>query len=195
MSPTTKIDKILTLSNLGTVGLWLTALLSPCCFPIFAALASVFGLGGFELFGGWTMYVFQGLVLVTVAGSILSYLQHRQLIPVVVSILSTVVVFYAYYVNFSQSIVYIGMIGLLVGTVLNYWLTKTMKPTLELQSEITCPACGHRAVEAMPTDACQYFYECTNCQTVLKPIAGDCCVFCSYGTVKCPPIQQGMSCC
>jgi len=24
---------------------------------------------------------------------------------------------------------------------------------------------------------------------VLKPLTGDCCVFCSYGTVPCPPIQ------
>ena len=30
----------------------------------------------------------------------------------------------------------------------------------------------------------------------LKPKKGDCCVFCSYGTVKCPPIQEsGKSCC
>ena len=29
----------------------------------------------------------------------------------------------------------------------------------------------------------------------LKPLAGDCCVFCSYGDVKCPPIQQGDGCC
>jgi len=41
----------------------------------------------------------------------------------------------------------------------------------------------------MPTDACQWFYECENCKTVLRPEAGDCCVFCSYGTNKCPPIQ------
>lgn len=59
---------------------------------------------------------------------------------------------------------------------------------------ITCPACGHRQAEEMPANACQYFYECTHCHTVLKPKAGDCCVFCSYGTVKCPPMQAG-SCC
>jgi len=41
----------------------------------------------------------------------------------------------------------------------------------------------------MPTDACQWFYECEQCHAVLKPLAGDCCVFCSYGTVPCPPIQ------
>jgi hypothetical protein len=42
----------------------------------------------------------------------------------------------------------------------------------------------------MPTDACQYFYDCCHCGAVLKPFAGDCCVFCSYGDVPCPPIQE-----
>ncbi|NOR73420.1 MAG: hypothetical protein GQ467_06090 [Mariprofundaceae bacterium] len=64
-----------------------------------------------------------------------------------------------------------------------------------LESEITCPECGHKKVEAMPTDACQWFYECSNCGKLLKPKAGDCCVFCSYGTVPCPPIQLGEGCC
>ena len=41
----------------------------------------------------------------------------------------------------------------------------------------------------MPTDACQFFYECKGCGALLKPRAGDCCVFCSYGSAPCPPIQ------
>jgi len=41
----------------------------------------------------------------------------------------------------------------------------------------------------MPTDACQFFYDCTGCGAVLRPKPGDCCVFCSYGTVPCPSIQ------
>lgn len=64
-----------------------------------------------------------------------------------------------------------------------------------LQSTITCPECGHVKEEAMPTDACQWFYECENCKAVLRPKAGDCCVFCSFGTNKCPPIQSRQSCC
>ena len=52
------------------------------------------------------------------------------------------------------------------------------------QSTITCPSCGHSKTEEMPTNACQYFYECENCKTVLKPKQGDCCVYCSYGTVE-----------
>ena len=61
-------------------------------------------------------------------------------------------------------------------------------------STITCPACGHRALETMPRDACQYFYDCKGCGTLLKPKAGDCCVFCSYGSVPCPPVQAQGRC-
>lgn len=58
------------------------------------------------------------------------------------------------------------------------------------ESTITCPNCGHQKTEEMPTDACQFFYECENCKTVLRPNEGDCCVYCSYGTVKCPSKQE-----
>ncbi len=61
---------------------------------------------------------------------------------------------------------------------------------MQLQSTITCPKCGFTKEETMPTDACQHFYKCEGCQEVLKPKEGDCCVFCSYGSVKCPPMQQ-----
>jgi hypothetical protein len=60
----------------------------------------------------------------------------------------------------------------------------------ELLSTLTCPECGKLSKETMPTDACQYFYDCRHCGAVLKPLAGHCCVFCSYGDVPCPPIQE-----
>ncbi|WP_281858043.1 GDCCVxC domain-containing (seleno)protein [Litoreibacter halocynthiae] len=69
------------------------------------------------------------------------------------------------------------------------------KTEVVLKSTLTCPNCGHVEAEIMPTDACQWFYECKSCRTVLKPLEGDCCVFCSYATVSCPPIQEGNSCC
>jgi len=59
-----------------------------------------------------------------------------------------------------------------------------------LQSIIRCPACGHEKLETMPTHACQWFYECEACKTVLKPKPGDCCVYCSFGTTNCPPMQK-----
>ncbi|HEY8733059.1 MAG TPA: GDCCVxC domain-containing (seleno)protein [Puia sp.] len=70
-----------------------------------------------------------------------------------------------------------------------------MNDTIVFNSVISCPVCGHQKEESMPGDACQYFYQCEECKTILKPLAGDCCVFCSYGTVKCPPVQQGTGCC
>lgn len=63
-----------------------------------------------------------------------------------------------------------------------------------LASVLTCPECGHAKRELMPTDACQFFYECERCHAVLRPKPGDCCVFCSYGSVKCPPVQHGQGC-
>lgn len=61
---------------------------------------------------------------------------------------------------------------------------------IEMTSVITCPECGHSQADEMPTDACQYFYDCAGCKALLKPKSGDCCVYCSYGTVPCPPIQE-----
>ena len=60
---------------------------------------------------------------------------------------------------------------------------------MQLHSTPTCPKWSFQPVE-MPTDACQFFYDCKGCGTRLKPLAGDCCVFCSYGSMPCPPIQE-----
>lgn len=65
------------------------------------------------------------------------------------------------------------------------------RSTVVRTSRITCPVCGHAKTERMAADSCRYFYDCTGCGAVLKPKAGDCCVFCSYGTVACPPVQEG----
>ncbi len=58
-----------------------------------------------------------------------------------------------------------------------------------------CPRCGFAKTETMPEDRCIVVYPCTSCGVVLRPKAGDCCVFCSYAEDKCPPMQQGTSEC
>lgn len=65
-----------------------------------------------------------------------------------------------------------------------------MKTQIIYDSEITCPECWCISTEKMPTDSCQFFYECKNCKTTLNPKQGDCCVYCSYGSVPCPSIQE-----
>jgi predicted ferric reductase len=80
MKLTNNIDK------LGTGGLFFTALFSPCCFPLFAFGASTFGLGSFELFGGWTMWIFLAMVLIAIVGLIISYRKHRSVYPLLICV-------------------------------------------------------------------------------------------------------------
>lgn len=194
------------LDRIGTIGLFLAALATPCCFPLFAFGLSAFGLGSAELFGGWTVYIFEGLVLISLIGFFIAYRQHKNIFPLLIGIISGGIIVYAYNFNFDNTTIYIGMFGLLVATGLNYFIIRRHKIScasckvidgnkVELQSTITCPNCGHSKKETMPTDSCQFFYECEKCNAVLKPKQGDCCVYCSYGTTKCPPIQLGKDCC
>ncbi|MFO7799145.1 GDCCVxC domain-containing (seleno)protein [Rhodohalobacter sp.] len=62
--------------------------------------------------------------------------------------------------------------------------------SIELTSAISCPNCGQEHVEQMPEDSCQFFWECPSCGNIAKPQKGDCCVFCSYADIPCPPIQK-----
>lgn len=68
-----------------------------------------------------------------------------------------------------------------------------LTPVIVLDAVITCPHCGTKSREVMPTDACQHFYRCACCAEVLPPRKGDCCVFCSYSDQICPPKQSGPS--
>jgi hypothetical protein len=65
-----------------------------------------------------------------------------------------------------------------------------MPDAMIADSIITCPLCGTAKLETMPAAACQFFYDCTGCGAVLRPLQGDCCVFCSFGSVPCPPVQE-----
>lgn len=64
-------------------------------------------------------------------------------------------------------------------------------PQVQIRCVIACPKCEAVAIEHMPVDACQWFYRCNSCKQLLTPKPGDCCVFCSYGSLPCPPVQVG----
>lgn len=61
---------------------------------------------------------------------------------------------------------------------------------IQKESTLTCPHCGYKKAERHAQDYCQIFYECEGCGEVLRPRKGHFCVFCTYGTVPCPPIQE-----
>ncbi|MEQ8857168.1 MAG: GDCCVxC domain-containing (seleno)protein [Pseudomonadales bacterium] len=69
-----------------------------------------------------------------------------------------------------------------------------MNPPVATTSTLVSPQCGHAETLTMPTDACQFFYDCVGCGALLRPLPGDCCVFCSYGDVACPPVQEHGQC-
>ena len=47
---------------------------------------------------------------------------------------------------------------------------------IKLKSTIHCPNCGYSETVTMPTNSCQYFYDCKQCKVLLKPKKGDCCI-------------------
>ena len=57
-------------------------------------------------------------------------------------------------------------------------------------SAVKCPQCNYERTETMPSDACLIVYQCKGCDAVLHPLPGDCCIFCSYGSAPCPPVQR-----
>jgi MerC mercury resistance protein len=187
-------DVIKSLDRIGSIGALLTAIAAPCCFPLFATIGATVGLGALAQYEGIILYLFHGFAFITLMGLLLAFLKHRNIAPLVLGTIACVLLTYHFYRSFSLVALYGGLLALTAATAWNYFITRRGK-ALILASTITCPNCGHRATETMPTNACVFFYDCPGCKTRLKPNTGDCCVFCSYGSVPCPPIQTGSLCC
>lgn len=186
--------------KLGTIGtiFGAVAIAPACCLPLFASVSATLGLSIFAGYSELITYLVQLSALLAVFGAFSGFKQHQKWQPLAIATVSTLVILYVYNVALSQNLVFLGLFGLVAATVWNSIAGKSCKTCvsidnnkIELQSTLTCPFCGYKETQTMPTDFCLYFYECPSCKTLLKPNAGDCCVFCSFGTVKCPPIQAG----
>lgn len=182
------------LDRIGSAGALLAAIAAPCCFPLFAAFGTAAGMSVLAPYEGVILYVFQGFALVGLVGLAFSFRSHRSVAPLIVGMGACGSLGYHFYWKFSLPALYGGLFGLIAATVWNYRATRTARQFV-LGSTITCPHCGHKTDETMPTNACLFFFDCPACAARLKPLAGDCCVFCSYGSVVCPPIQTGERCC
>ena len=184
------------LDRVGSVGVLAAAVAAPCCFPFFATVAAGLGLGFLGRFETTVLYFFQAFSLLAVLGLAISYRAHRNLGPLLVAVPGLMALAYSFYHSWNLQLLYAGLLSIVIASVWNWRCYRALgKSGPILQSVITCPLCSHRSEEAMPTDACLFYYECGGCRKMLKPKAGDCCVFCSYGSVPCPPIQAGGSCC
>ena len=198
MSVTRGTRAVAFLGSIGSVLAVLMAAAAPCCLPIFAAFAGVIGLTALGLNEQFVLYALQGFALIALAGLVFSVSRHRQFGPLIIGGIAAAALLYSFHARFSSLLVYLGLGGLCLASVWNFLLSRKHKGNgagVILRSVITCPKCGHRAEEPMPTNACLFFYECSRCGATLKPKSGDCCVFCSYGSVNCPPVQAGSECC
>jgi MerC mercury resistance protein len=186
------------LDKFGAVGAFLAAATAPCCFPLLGTVSAALGLSALQSWRGYMDYAIQGFVALSVFGGFFAFRQHRQAWPLMVGLASGGVLLFAFYVSYHVPFIYGGLAGLAVAAVWNVIAkrrTSACCHPVQLQSTITCPQCGYQRQETMPTDACVFFYECQGCHAMLRPRPGDCCVFCSYGSIKCPPIQSGVGCC
>jgi MerC mercury resistance protein len=197
-------EKFNHLDKLGTTGAIFAAFAAatPCCLPLLATVGASLGLGFLMPFQSVSEWIFQGLALLALLGVVVAFRHHKQLLPLFV-MLGAVAAIWAYYHGFRQAgLIYGGLAGLLAASIINHRAAKQCKAcepsqadSVILESIITCPHCGTTKKELMPTDSCLFFYECPSCRKLLRPNTGDCCVFCSFGSVPCPPIQRQGNCC
>lgn len=197
-------EKLNHLDKFGAIGSLFAALAAatPCCLPLLATAGASVGFSFFMPYQTLSEWVFQGFTVLALIGVVVAFRQHKQTLPLIVMLGAVAAIFAFYYVFRQPNLVYGGLAGLLAASLLNHRAAKQCKScepaqakTVILESVITCPHCGTAKKEVMPTDSCLYFYECSGCHQILRPNAGHCCVFCSFGSVPCPPIQQQGSCC
>lgn len=175
----------LPLDKFGSIGAVVAAAACPVCFPKLALIGALFGLGAFSAYETQLVIAAQALVVLALVGHVLAYRGHRRKWLPGLAIASAIAVFAGLYV--FEWLAYAGFAGLIAASAADLW--QRLPRRARKRSVLTCPECGHRQAETMPADACQFFYECNGCSKLLRPKPGDCCVFCSYGSVGCPPMQ------
>jgi hypothetical protein len=57
---------------------------------------------------------------------------------------------------------------------------------------IKCPHCKAEQETLMPNNSNQIAFVCSACRKTMLIAEGDCCVFCSYGSIKCLPKQANL---
>lgn len=178
------------LSLVGSVAAALGASLAPCCLPLLGLFPALTGWGGWEAGSPW---ITQGSAAIALIGFWLGRHGFGGAVSLLFGLTGAGLILVAYHAIFAAFLVYAGLALLVVGAV-GPWAYLLLMRVLKLpilRSVLTCPACASRQTETMPTDACLFFWDCQKCGARMRPLSGDCCVFCSYGTVPCPPVQLG----
>ena len=103
--------------KLGAVGAIISAVASPCCFPLFSTLAGMLGLGSVPFLRSNAAILIQGMTALAVVGQVASYRRHRKRGPLVVSAMSAGLVGFGYFVNYRVWFIYAALSGLTIAAV------------------------------------------------------------------------------
>ena len=114
-----KISNLNLIDKIGTVGSLIAAAGCPACFPMLAVVGSALGLGALHPLEGKVFLVFQILVAIALLGNVISYFKHRKTLPLLIGIISPGLIFFALYIRFHPVIIYSGLSGLAVASVMN----------------------------------------------------------------------------
>jgi len=148
----------------------------------------------------------QVLIAVAVLGHALAYLQHRKGWLLGLAILSGVAVFGGLYLLRSEAMIYAGFAGLVATSATDYGARfratqASSRETLLRKPDRTSgigtdngvgdnlPEVRSQEAETMADGHVLVFLRVRGLPCSAAPKAGDCCVFCSYGSAKCPPKQ------
>ncbi len=107
------------LEKIGSISTLLVASACPVCWPLFIPIGSALGLGFLQPYEGIMMnIVFPAFVAVTLIGSVMGYRIHRAYYPLAVSSISVLLILYGFYGGWHRELMYIGIIGVFIGSVL-----------------------------------------------------------------------------
>lgn len=121
------------IERLGSIGTFFVAASCPVCWPLFIPIGSALGLGVLQPYEGIMMnIVFPIFVIVTLIGSYLGYRIHHTLYPLAVTGASVLLILIGFYGGWHVVLMYVGIIGVLVGSVLGFIAKKQCKiPNME----------------------------------------------------------------
>ncbi len=114
-----KTSNLSLIEKIGTVGSLIASAACPACLPMLAVVGSAVGLGALHPFEGKVFLVFQLLVGVSFIGSFIAYFNHRKILPLLIGVIGPGLIFFALYIRFHSVIIYSGLLGLAVASIMN----------------------------------------------------------------------------
>jgi mercuric ion transport protein len=120
--------RVIFIEQSASVGVLLTAMACPACWPLFALLGSSLGLGILAPWEGVLMnYVFPPFVVLGAIGSILSFKSHNKIIPLLIGLASAAMILFGFYAGWLLVLMYVGIFGMMLASVLSYIEAKKRK--------------------------------------------------------------------